>query len=170
MALCLMLAACGGATGPAAVATTAPQATTASAPTTAAAAPTEAAAPTAAEAPTAAAGAATEEPTVEPTKVVKVDPNAVKVDPNKVQIRWYCCLGTGEESSQLEVEQKIVEQFNASHPKIQLIFEAVTYNAARDTLATEIAAGNPPDIVGPVGVGGAEAFHGQWLDLSDLIK
>jgi multiple sugar transport system substrate-binding protein len=174
-----MLAACGGATGPAAVATTAPAAATtapaavatiAPAPTTAAAAPTEAAAPTAAEAPTAAAGAATEEPTVEPTKVVKVDPNAVKVDPNKVQIRWYCCLGTGEESSQLEVEQKIVEQFNASHPKIQLIFEAVTYNAARDTLATEIAAGNPPDIVGPVGVGGANAFAGQWLDMSEQIK
>src|SRR6266487_2353806 len=105
MALCLILAACGGATGPAAVATTAPQATTAPAPTTAAAAPTEAAAPTAAEAPTAAAGAATEEPTVEPTKIVIVDPNAVKADPNKVQIRWYCCLGTGESPEQIDLEQ-----------------------------------------------------------------
>src|SRR5262249_44633550 len=124
---------------------------------------------TAAEAPTEAAGA-TAEPTVEPTKVVKVDPSTVKVDPNKVQIRWYCCLGTGESPEPVDAEQKGVEAFNASHPKIQLILEVITYNAARDTLSTEIASGNPPDIVGPVGVGGSEAFHGQWLDLSDLIK
>ena len=26
-----------------------------------------------------------------------------------------------------------------------------------------------PDIVGPVGIGGANAFHGQWLDLQPLI-
>ena len=45
----------------------------------------------------------------------------------------------------------------------------MTYDAARDTLATQIASGNGPDIVGPVGVGGAEAFHGQWLDLGPLI-
>ena len=46
----------------------------------------------------------------------------------------------------------------------------VTYDAARDTLSTQIASGNGPDIVGPVGVGGAEAFHGQWLDLAPLIE
>ena len=63
----------------------------------------------------------------------------------------------------------MVADFNASHPNINLTFEVVTYDAARDTLATQIAAGNGPDIVGPVGVGGAEAFHGQWLDLAPLI-
>ncbi len=36
-------------------------------------------------------------------------------------------------------------------------------------MAVEIAGGNAPDIVGPVGVSGSEAFHGQWLDLTDLI-
>ena len=40
---------------------------------------------------------------------------------------------------------------------------------ANDALATEIASGNGPDIVGPVGIGGANAFHGQWLDLGPLI-
>ncbi len=175
LALGLVLAACGGtpaasptAAPEAAQATAAPQPT--SAPLATAAPEATAAAPTAAEAPTEAAAAATEEPTVEPTQVVKVDPSAVKVDPNKVQIRWYCCLGTGESPEQVEVEQKVVEEFNASHPKIQLILEVITYNAARDTLSTEIASGNPPDIVGPVGVGGANAFAGQWLDLSEQIK
>ena len=43
------------------------------------------------------------------------------------------------------------------------------YAGANDALATEIASGNPPDIVGPVGIGGANAFPGQWLDLAPLI-
>lgn len=87
-----------------------------------------------------------------------------------VEIRWYCCLGTGEDAeAQLPVENQIVEQFNASHPDIHLTFEVVTYDEAYDTLATQLASGSPPDVVGPVGIGGAEAFHGEWLDLQPLI-
>ena len=47
--------------------------------------------------------------------------------------------------------------------------EVVDFDTARDVLSTEIASGNPPDIVGPVGWLGSNAFYGQWLDLSDLI-
>jgi multiple sugar transport system substrate-binding protein len=87
----------------------------------------------------------------------------------KTTVRWFVGLGTGTDAGQVEVEQKIVNEFNASHPDINLVMEVINYNASRDTLSTEIASGNPPDIVGPVGVSGAEAFHGQWLDLTDLI-
>lgn len=97
-----------------------------------------------------------------------IGPPVAAQDP--VEIRWYCCLGTGEDPAQLPAEKAVVDAFNASHPDIHLVFETVTYDAARDTLATQIASGNPPDIVGPVGVGGAEAFHGQWLDLAPLIE
>jgi multiple sugar transport system substrate-binding protein len=86
-----------------------------------------------------------------------------------VELRWYCCLGGGDAPEQVEVEQQVAEEFNAAHPDIHLTFEAVPYEGARDALATQIASGNGPDIVGPVGVGGAEAFHGQWLDLQPLI-
>ncbi len=86
-----------------------------------------------------------------------------------VEIRWFCCLGGGDAPEQVEVEQKVAEDFNAAHPNIHLTFEAVPYNAARDALATQIGSGSGPDIVGPVGIGGAEAFHGQWLDLQSLI-
>lgn len=103
-----------------------------------------------------------------PTEAVQ--PTAIPVDPNKVTIRWFVGLGTGTDPNQVEIENKIVEEFNASHPNINLIIEIVNYNGARDTLSTEIASGNPPDIVGPVGVSGAEAFHGQWLDLTSLIE
>ncbi len=86
-----------------------------------------------------------------------------------VEIRWFIGLGTGTDPDQLAAEQEVVDAFNAAHPDIHLVTEIVTYEAAFDTLATEIAAGNPPDIVGPMGVDGAESFHGQWLDLTELI-
>jgi multiple sugar transport system substrate-binding protein len=86
-----------------------------------------------------------------------------------VEIRWFCCLGGGDAPEQVAVEQKVAEDFNAAHPNIHLTFEAVPYQGARDALSTQIGSGNGPDIVGPVGVGGAEAFHGQWLDLQPLI-
>ena len=89
--------------------------------------------------------------------------------PGQTEIRWYCCLGGGDAPEQVEAEKKVVEAFNASHPNIHLTFEAVPYAGANDALATEIASGNGPDIVGPVGIGGANAFHGQWLDLAPLI-
>jgi multiple sugar transport system substrate-binding protein len=94
---------------------------------------------------------------------------ATTANGDAVEVRWYCCLGTGEDPAQVPTEEQVVADFNASHPNIHLKLEIITYDAARDTLATQIAAGNGPDIVGPVGVGGAEAFHGQWLDLASLI-
>ena len=89
--------------------------------------------------------------------------------PGDVELRWYCCLGQGDAPELIEVEQKVTEAFNASHPGIHLSFEAYPYQGARDALAVQIGSGNSPDIVGPVGIGGANAFHGQWLDLQPLI-
>ena len=60
--------------------------------------------------------------------------------------------------------------FNATHPNINLELEVVDYDSAFDAMSVEVAGGNAPDIVGPVGVSGSEAFHGQWLDLTDLIE
>jgi multiple sugar transport system substrate-binding protein len=89
--------------------------------------------------------------------------------PGDVLIRWYCCLGTGDAPEQVDVEAKVAEAFNASHPGIHLRFEGYPYQLARDSLSVQLGSGSGPDIVGPVGIGGAEAFHGQWLDLQPLI-
>src|SRR5215212_9243840 len=86
-----------------------------------------------------------------------------------VEIRWYWCVGGGKAPEQKSVEDAVVKAFNDSHPNIKLTFEVVTYDQANGQLATEIQSGNGPDIVGPVGIGGANAFHGQWLDLKPLI-
>src|SRR5215211_5839963 len=89
---------------------------------------------------------------------------------DKVQLRWFVGLGTGTEPAQLPAQQKAVDDFNASQDNIELVLEVVPYDAARDTLATQIAAGAGPDIVGPVGWGGSNAFFGQWLDLTPYIE
>jgi multiple sugar transport system substrate-binding protein len=87
-----------------------------------------------------------------------------------VTINWFCCLGAGDDPAQVPTEEAVVEAFNGSHDDIQIELEIVDYDTAFDVMSTEIAGGNAPDIIGPVGVSGAEAFHGQWLDLTDLIE
>jgi multiple sugar transport system substrate-binding protein len=91
------------------------------------------------------------------------------VAPGVKVVRWFCCLGAGDDPTQVKVEKKVIDDFNASHTDIQIAGEFVLYAQAYDTLATEIAGGNPPDIIGPVGFGGANAFAGHWLDLQPLI-
>ena len=70
----------------------------------------------------------------------------------------------------MPAENAVVDAFNESHDDIELVLEIVDYDSAFDVMSVEIAGGNAPDIAGPVGVSGAEAFHGQWLDLTDLIE
>jgi len=88
---------------------------------------------------------------------------------DRVQIRWYVGLGTGTNANQVEGQQAIVDDFNASQDEIELILEVVENSQAYDVLATQIAAGNAPDIVGPMGIRGREGFGGNWLDLQPLI-
>jgi multiple sugar transport system substrate-binding protein len=85
-------------------------------------------------------------------------------------LRWYCCLGTGEDPSQTPTENQIADGFAQAFPGSTMKIEVITYDQARDTLSTEIGGGNSPDIVGPTGIGGLAAFQGQWLDLAPYIQ
>ncbi|MGB7538925.1 MAG: extracellular solute-binding protein [Anaerolineales bacterium] len=112
--------------------------------------------------PTAAAGVTEEAPTLEaPTE----EPQPV----GKVQVRWFVGLGAGTDEGTLAPQQAVVDAFNASQDKIEVVLEIVDNDVAFDTLATQIAAGNAPDIVGPVGIRGRDSFKGAWLDLQPLI-
>jgi multiple sugar transport system substrate-binding protein len=87
-----------------------------------------------------------------------------------VTVRWFVGLGTGGEPEQQERQQAVVEEFNQSHDDIQLEIEIVDNEVAFDTLSTEIAGGNAPDIIGPVGIRGSNSFAGQFLDLEPLVE
>ena len=89
--------------------------------------------------------------------------------PGPVTLTWFCCLGGGDEESQQKTFQELAKTFEASHPDIKIKIDHTAYEGARDAFAVKVASGNPPDVVGPLGVGGASAFEGQWLDLQPLV-
>jgi multiple sugar transport system substrate-binding protein len=114
-------------------------------------------------------------PTQPPAEVPATEPPpppATEAPPasDKIQVRWFVGLGTGTNPDQIAPEEEVVADFNASQDEIELVLEVVPYDAAVDTLSTQIASGNGPDVIGPVGWGGSNAFYGQWLDMAPLIE
>jgi multiple sugar transport system substrate-binding protein len=88
----------------------------------------------------------------------------------KVLIRWFVGLGTGAQPDQIADEQAVVAAFNESQDKITLSLEIYQNTTAYDILSTQIAAGNPPDIIGPVGFRGFYSYGDQLLDLQPFIE
>jgi multiple sugar transport system substrate-binding protein len=85
-------------------------------------------------------------------------------------IRWFIGLGAGAQPQQVAAERKFADDFNNSQNEIYLSTEIEDNKVAKDILQTQIAAGNPPDIIGPVGVEGLNLFRDQLLDLSSLVQ
>lgn len=94
----------------------------------------------------------------------------VQAQEEPVQIRWFVGLGAGGDAPQIEAQEAVVEEFNNSQDEIELVLEIVDNDQAFDVLNTQIAAGNAPDIVGPVGIRGRASFPGAWLDLTSYIE
>ena len=110
---------------------------------------------------------AAEEPTEEPAAE---EPAAEEASGDKTVVRWFIGLGTGGNEQQLAVQEAVVAAFNEANPDIDLQMEVVQNEVAYDTLATLIASGDAPDIVGPVGTNGANSFPTSWLDLAPLVE
>ncbi|MGH8912509.1 MAG: ABC transporter substrate-binding protein, partial [Acidimicrobiia bacterium] len=105
--------------------------------------------------------------TTEPTTATTAGQPAPSGD--AVEIRWFVGLGAGGQPEQIEAQEAVVEEFNASHDDIQIVLEIVENDVAYDTLSTQVAGGNPPDIIGPVGRDGSNSYAGLYLDLEPLI-
>jgi multiple sugar transport system substrate-binding protein len=90
---------------------------------------------------------------------------------SRTKVTWYIGLGTGTNAAQIVVEKAAVERYNKSQEKIELVVEIVenANGASQQQLATRLAAGNAPDLVGPVGIEGAGLFKGQWHDLDPQV-
>jgi multiple sugar transport system substrate-binding protein len=131
-------------------------------PAPSAAAPSEAAASVAASA------------TPEPTPLVTAAPIDASVPgPNGGQIiRWFVGLGAGGQPQQIQVQTDFVNKFNndpANKDKAYISLEIYDNKVAANILKTQIAAGNAPDIIGPVGVEGLNLFIDQLADLQPQI-
>ncbi len=91
-------------------------------------------------------------------------------DGDKTTVRWFVGLGTGSQDEQIDRQDAVVDAFNSSQDDIELVVEYIDNTTASEVLATQIAAGNAPDIIGPVGLEGSNAFAGQYADLEPLIE
>ena len=87
-----------------------------------------------------------------------------------VTVRWFVGLGSGTQPSQIDAQKKFVADYNKANKSIQIKLEIIPSSNATDTLKTEMAAGNAPDIIGPVGVGGRNGFYGTLADLTKLAS
>ena len=131
---------------------------------------------TTSSAPSAAAGSAAPSVAVASTapapSLVAVTPAPIAAGPGpnggKV-VRWFIGLGTGGKPEQIAAELKVADDFNASQKDVYLSAEIYDNKVAANQLQIEIAAGNPPDIIGPVGVEGLNIFRNQLLDLTSLV-
>jgi multiple sugar transport system substrate-binding protein len=100
--------------------------------------------------------------------IISVTP-AVAQD--RIIVTWFVGLGTGTNEEQIAIQNQVVEDFNNSQDEIELVINiGADFETSRDTFSTLAAAGTPPDIVGPVGVGGSNAFADQWADLAPLAE
>src|SRR5829696_778472 len=112
--------------------------------------------------------------TPEPTPLVTAAPIAAdEPGPNGGQvIRWFVGLGAGGQPQQIQVQTDFVNAFNndpANKDKAYISLEIYDNKVAANILKTQIASGNAPDIIGPVGVEGLNLFADQLVDLQPLI-
>lgn len=129
----------------------------------------------------AATQAASAAPTESSTLVTPVPGANGLTSDGRPLIRWFVGLGTGERPNHIGVEQAVVDKFNDEHdPKspnykagnkdVVLSLEIYRNAVAYDTLATQIATGNAPDVIGPIGIRALQSFGDQLLDLNPFIQ
>ncbi len=110
--------------------------------------------------------------TAAPTPLVTAAPIAAdQPGPNGgTVVRWFVGLGAGGQPQQIATQTDFVNKFNASQKDIYISLEIYDNKVAANILKTQIAAGNSPDIIGPVGVEGLNLFIDQLADLQPLIQ
>jgi ABC-type glycerol-3-phosphate transport system substrate-binding protein len=99
-------------------------------------------------------------PTKEPAKVVATE---------SVKVVWFVGFGTGTDPGQIEVHEKIVQEFNDSHDDIELELLTVPHDEHLAKFSTMLAADTAPDLVMPIGIGGVAEVYDEWMDIQPFI-
>jgi multiple sugar transport system substrate-binding protein len=86
-----------------------------------------------------------------------------------VTITWFVGLGTGANPEQQDAQVAVVDAFNEMNDAIELEIIFVDNDSAPTTLATLLATGEGPDLVGPVGFAGTAAFADNLLNIEPYV-
>ena len=84
-------------------------------------------------------------------------------------ITWFVGLGTGDNPAQLEAQEAVVAAFNEMQDEIELELVIVVNAEAATTLATLLATGEGPDLIGPVGFSGTAAFADNLMNIEPYV-
>ena len=104
-------------------------------------------------------------------EVVKnVEVTAVPLPKGVVKITIFVGFGTGTSPEQQAVHKQLQDLYNSTHTDIQIEFLTVPWADRQTKYATMLAAGQPPDIIMPIGVGGISEFYKGWLDITPFIE
>jgi multiple sugar transport system substrate-binding protein len=126
-------------------------------------------APTAAPT-TAPVAAPTTAPVEAPTTAPVEAPTTAPAAGGAVKVTVFVGFGTGTDPSQIELHTQLAQEFNSTHPDIQVEFMTVPYEEHVTKFSTMLAGGTPPDLVMPIGVMGVAEFYDEWLDIAPYIK
>ena len=111
----------------------------------------------------------TQAPAVQPTQVPTKEPATVAVAAEPVKVVWFVGFGTGTDPGQIEVHDKIVQEFNDSHDTIELELLTVPHEEHLAKFSTMLAADTAPDLVMPIGIGGVAEVYDEWMDIQPFI-
>lgn len=79
-------------------------------------------------------------------------------------------LDTGSAPEQMEPQEALAEEFNATHDDIEIEFLFVLHEESRDRYLAMLAGGAPPGLVGPVGIKTHDEFFDTWADITPFIE
>lgn len=87
------------------------------------------------------------------------------------KIRIFVGFGTGTAEDQIRDEEALGQKFNDTHPDIQVTWMITPHAEHLAKFTAMLAAGDPPDIVMPIGIGGVAEMYDEdaWLDIQPLI-
>ncbi len=117
------------------------------------------------------------QPKATPTPAAKqpAQPAAATAAPKAaeaVKVRIFQGFGTGSAEDQIRDEEALGKEFNDSHTDIQVEWMFTPHPEHLAKFSAMLAAGDPPDIAMPIGIGGVAELYAEdtWMDLAPLIE
>lgn len=78
----------------------------------------------------------------------------------ELRITWY------NDGNEGEVIRDLLDRFEAENPDIRIVIDTIPYADLHTTLQVQVEAGGAPDMAR---INDVARFHGQYLDLTDLV-